>query len=336
MQFTEGSFPKLNQFVEMLRAMQLREDFDVLVGVSGFKGFGKSSFSIQVARRYVEKYFNEKFDLAKYTAYTIEDVFRLADKLERYSPLCCDEAVNFAMGEDWNKAENKRLKKVFTKIRTKHLIFFFNIPDLWWLDKKYRENMMTLWIHIVKKDVLRGHARVMLALPNLAPAIEDRWHRDWLLKAFKKVHWHFFSDIEKMMKILRKYPCYYDEFTFPKLPERIYQKHLELREKRMLDEAYEPISRRDLILYSPVFHLHNDLHSVMKKILKKIDVQASVKKAVLDVLKKKKKNLSYRDIIDTIYRNPISDEHEFIISRDLARRWNDRFVEAIQRRSHKS
>jgi len=319
MQFTEGSYPKFNAFVEMLRGMQMKEDFDCLVGVSGFKGFGKSTFSIQSSRKYVGKYFDEKFNLGKYTAYTNEDVFKKADELNTYSPLSCDEAVNFAMGEDWNKAENKRLKKLFTKIRTKHLIFFFNIPDLWWLDKKYRENMMTVWIHIVKK----GH--VMLALPNLAPAIEDRWDRNWLIKAFKKQHWNFFSDTEKMMKILRKYPCYYDEFTFPKLPERMYQEHLKLREQRMFDDTSEPISKRDMTFYSPIYYLHDELYLTIKNIFKKIDVSPSIKKKVLNVLEKNGKILSYKDIAELIYRDPINNQ--LLISREKARRWNNKIIE---------
>ena len=262
MQFTKGSYPKLNEFVDVLRGMQKKEDFDCLIGVSGFKGFGKSTFSIQCSRRYVKKYIGNKFDLSEYTAYSNEDVLKKVENLPKNSPLSCDEAVNFAMSTDWAKAESKRLKKIFTKIRTKHLIIFFNIPDLWWLDKKYRENMMTIWIHIIKKGY------VMVSLPNLAPAVEDRWHKSWLLKAFKRKHWHFFSDHEKMVRILRKYPCYYDEFTFPKLPERLYKKHMELREKRMLDDIIETVSKSDEILYKPLYYIYKNKDKVTEQLSK--------------------------------------------------------------------
>jgi hypothetical protein len=228
----EGSYRGINEFVTMLRGFQVNEDLDALVGVSGFKGFGKSTFSKQVIIRYVEKYIQKSFtpkDLEIYTAYNQEDLFRLLDELPEFAPIDADEAVNFAMGEDWMKSGNKRMKKVMAKIRNKHHIFFFNIPDLWWLDKKYRENMMTIWIHIVKK----GHA--MVALPNTAPGIDDRWDRPWLQKAFTKDPINYFTGIEDIMKRLRKYSCFYDEFAFPKLPDRIYEKHLELRNARTLE-----------------------------------------------------------------------------------------------------
>lgn len=244
MELGKGSFLGINNFVKLCRDQQIIEDFDVLVGVSGFKGFGKSTFSVQVSRRYVRKYLDRPYKLEDYTAYTIEDVFSKLDTLPEFSPISADEAVNFALGEDWMRRNMKKLKKIFARVRTKHHIFFFNIPDIWWLDKKYRENMMTMWIHIVKK----GH--VMLALPNIAPAIEDRWYRSWLQKRFTKNIVNIFTPIEYIMRKLKRYPCYFDQFSFPKMPEPMYQKHLKLREKYMLQrEVTEETFREKLILY---------------------------------------------------------------------------------------
>lgn len=241
---SEGSYAGINRFVKLLRHQQVDEDMDCLVGVSGLKGIGKSTFSGQVCRRYVPKYLKKKFIWEKYTPYTIEQVFDKLDTLPDYSPLNGDEVVNFALGEDWMRRKQKNLKKIFAKVRTKHHIFFFNILDIWWLDKKYRENMMTIWVHIVKKS----HA--MLALPNIAPGIEDRWYRGWLEKQFTKNIVTVFTPLNDTMKKLRKYPCYFDEFAFPKLPEPLYQKHLKLREKYILmRDEYEENFREKLITY---------------------------------------------------------------------------------------
>lgn len=238
----EGSYIGLRRFVDLLRTQQIQEDLDCLIGVSGFKGFGKSSFSGQVCRHYVPKYLKEKFVWEKYTPYTIDQVFEKLDTLPEYAPLNCDEAVNFAMGEDWMRRHMKDLKKIFARVRTKHHIFFFNIPDIWWLDRKYRENMMTMWIHCVKK----GH--VMFSLPNIAPGIEDRWYRKWLVKAFTHRPVNIFTPKEQIMKKLKKYPCYFDQFAFPKLPKRMYRKHLQLREKYVLMRGSEERDKRPVII----------------------------------------------------------------------------------------
>ena len=88
--------------------------------------------------------------------------------------------------------------------------------------------MMSFWIHIIKKGI------VMLALPNIAPGIEDRWYRKWLQKTFDKKIINYFTPAEDQMKILRKYPCYFDEFHVPKLDEVLYQEHLKIRAEKML------------------------------------------------------------------------------------------------------
>ena len=191
-----GSYSKFNVFIRLIYRLITVEDLDCFIGVSGFKGFGKSSFSIGSCKRYVENYLHLPFgikDVKTYTAYSNQDVQNHVRDLPDYSPLACDEAVNFAMGEDWMRSENKELKKVLSKIRTKHLLLFFNIPDLWWLDAKYRENMMTIWIHIVKKGY------VICSLPNLSPGLEDHWMRDWLKLQFKKQNnpWNYFQGFSR-------------------------------------------------------------------------------------------------------------------------------------------
>lgn len=256
-----GSYAGLNDFIDMIRGMIINDDLDALIGVSGFKGYGKSSFSKQFVKRYTERFcgikrFTPKM-LEQYTIYTVNDLDNALVNLPPYTPIDADEAVNFAMGEDWMRGKNKSAKKKMAKIRNKHHVFLFNIPDLWWLDKKYRDNMMTVWIHIVKK----GH--VMVALPNTAPGIEDRWYRKWLIKIFTSMPINYFTEREKIMKKLRRYPCYFDEFAVPKLNAKIYQKHLDLRNaKTMVDGTEEKeinarglTQRQKAMLVSPIFKI---------------------------------------------------------------------------------
>jgi len=234
-----GSFYKLNTFVDILHGMQHNLDLDVLIGLSGFKGSGKSTLSKQICRRYVNRYMPEsKLGLKDYTAYGFDDLFRMCEAeenggLPNYAPIDGDEAVNFALGEDWNSRNSKKLKKIFTKIRTKHHIFFFNIPSIWWLDTKYREGMMSMWLHIPSRG------RVMMSLPNTAPGMQDSWHRKWLEQKFAKNPLNYFSDPDIMLRTLRQYPCFVDSFKFPKLPIRIYEQHLKLRNANITAEAVD-------------------------------------------------------------------------------------------------
>jgi len=264
MQFRRGSYAGMNDLVDMIRGMQINDDLDALIGVSGFKGFGKSSFSKKFLIKYVEKYMGiKKFKpkmLEQYTAYTVNDLDRLLVNLPEYSPIDADEAVNFAMGEDWMKGVNKSTKKKMAKIRNKHHVFMFNIPDLWWLDKKYRDNMMTVWIHIVKKGY------VMVALPNTAPGVDDRWFKKYLEKVFTKNPTNYFTPLDSIMKRLRRYPCYFDEFPFTKLDAKVYEKHLELRNIRTMQDGSEEeekslrglTQKQKAMLVSPIFKIKDN------------------------------------------------------------------------------
>jgi len=268
----QGSYPGLNRFVDMLRGMQ-EKDMDVLMATTGFKGCGKTTFNIQVNRRYSQRYLKVKFDNDRFTAWDNYDVFTKIHTLPEYSPLNCDEAVRFAMGEDWMTAESKELKKLFTQIRVKHMIVEFAIPDFWWLDRKYRESLITIWVHIVK----RGYAIVFL--PDLTPGVDDVWHRDQFRKLFKRTTFNFFSaNIDKIIKLMRKHRCYYDEFKFPKLPERVYNDYLKIRNKKVFDKT-ELTTRKHLrqfrkymvkIPFWNVYHRWKELANLVKENEEKI------------------------------------------------------------------
>lgn len=248
-----GSYPKLHNLVDLMWRMNRMDDLDSTVGISGFKGCGKSTLSIHMARFIVKDHLKDNFQLEKYVAYSLDDVNRLAEELDNFSPLVMDEAVNFALGEDWMISEHKALKKTLTKIRTKHLFFFFNIPDLWWLDKKYRENLMNMWLHIVKKGI------AVFSLPNLSPGIEDRWFRKWLIDAFKTFRWNYFSEAVDLLRKMRIYPCYQDSFTFPKLNAEIYAKHLRLRDSEIFMTKGEFHKERPFLLSLAWYYFYNHL-----------------------------------------------------------------------------
>ena len=307
MEFAIGSYSKFNAFTRILRLLVTVEDLDAFTGVSGFKGFGKSSFSIGCCKRIVENYMGENYGVkavGKYTAYSNQDVQDKVRDLPDYSPLACDEAVNFALGEDWMKSENKELKKVLTKIRTKHLMLFFNIPDLFWLDTKYRENMMGIWIDIVRK----GYCT--LNFPNLSPGLEDHWMRDWLKKEFKGIHWSYFQGFDRGMKKLQSYPCYYDQFPFPKLPQDLYAEHLRLREDQIFSA---PKKERDFKqeLKLPVYNAYIN-QDLFKKIIQENDGR----------------KLTLNEILDFFYKDPVTNRT--LLARSTARKWIDQIQEQLK------
>jgi hypothetical protein len=211
------------------------EDFDVLAAVTGPKGVGKSSLAIQISRKILE-FQDKKFEPERHVAYLYEDVVNKIDELEEHEPLIIDEAVNVMMSEDWNKIESKYLKKVFAKLRVRHLIVFLCIPEFSWLDKKYREGMVNFWLFVPTRGFF------ILFAPKIFTAKEDKWELDRLEGILRGIN---YSDIVKKKELTKNLesristlPTHLTLGAFEPVPKDIYDKYLELR-KAAIDKSSE-------------------------------------------------------------------------------------------------
>ena len=242
-------YDNLNDFVEYLRAIQVKDDNDLFIGITGKKGAGKSSLSINIAKIYVKKYFGEKhFNLNKYLAYNNNDLLEKMYTLPKYSPLIGDEAVRFAWSRDWNKSENKELARLSAQIRTKKFIFFMNIPKLSWIDSVYREGMLDIWIWIHSTFSEKGkECHALMFEPDDNQGEGDSWHLNLLRKysKSKKSRIGRFTDIGRLYRIVSKHPCYVDMFKFPKVEQELYDRYLAIRDEKAFEKADQYVNQKD-------------------------------------------------------------------------------------------
>lgn len=308
---------KIRKYSYLTRWFQ-EKDLDVLNIASSFKGFGKSSYTINQAlmqtlefgltctkcdyewittkhvlketaftaikkdnaklnkhikdiiekcpkcksKESVER--TKKFNFKKYLAYDNEEIMEMVYKdLPPYSPIIADEAVNFMMGEDWNTKESKKLKKLFAVMRTKHLVVFANIPRFGWLDSKYREDMATFWLRIIKRGL------AVMSIPDLGET-NDAWH----LKYFQDLlgNYNFFTPAgiikDKVNKLKYKHPSVIDVIELPKVPDVIYEEYLKIRNEKAFSrrqEDNENINQKDYAKWL-VYNLINNYDDFMKDI----------------------------------------------------------------------
>jgi len=150
----------------------------------------------------------------------------------------CDEAVNFASGMEHQKTESKELKKLFTVIRPKRFWIFFNIPEVSWIDSKYREAMSSFWLRMIERGV------GVLFEKDKGEA-QEKYHMKELQKIMGAVK--YFTPMEKIRRSIMKHPCYFDTFKFPEIDPIVYDNYEMVRNAVNLQRQVEEmeISNRD-------------------------------------------------------------------------------------------
>lgn len=198
-------------------------NYDSFILFTGQKGTGKSSAAIMFAKFWCYL-LDIRFKPNQHIVYSNTQVINAADTFKMFHPVVCDEAIDFAAGENWNKSENKILKQKIGKIRTKHLLFILCWP---WkinkIDKVYLDSYVNYWIDLYE----RGKGAIFLKDMN---PVSDPWN----LKYFSKIgSFNEFTPTERIKRIYRAHPNFWDLISIPKPSEQFYRKYAEVRERNV-------------------------------------------------------------------------------------------------------
>lgn len=212
-------------------------NFDTLILLTADKGTGKSSTAIQMARSWC-KLIGIKFKPERHIAYNNADMIRCIKTLNKFEPLIADEAIRFATSEDWNKSENKELKKQLGQVRTKHLFYILCFPlKVSKLEKNYLNSYVDYWIDLFD----RGKGALFIKDKNPSNDV-------WNIKQFEKLgNWNEFTPIKTIEKNLSKHPNFWEIIEVPRLHKSVYDRYLKVRERNVYDDdnAFNAMTQED-------------------------------------------------------------------------------------------
>lgn len=260
------------KFVNFLLT-KMHTNQDTMLLLTALKGGGKSSLAIQLARQWCSLH-GWQFDPEKYIAYTNADLSKKIDTLPPFSPLIADESVRFITSEDWNKKENKALKKKLAQIREKHFFFILCFPlKIKKVEKTYLESFVNYWIEIYA----RGSAAIFVRDSN--PVFDS-----WRLDAFKNIgSYSEFTPEHKIKEKLRDHPCFWKFMTFPKVSEKLYERYKLIREANVYrddSDVLKTITKEEvyqsLLLLALQDVITNDAAITSKRILMHIKNQYDI------------------------------------------------------------
>lgn len=290
----EDSSARLSQFKQFVKFLFARNlgNYDTMLLLTGGKGSSKSSVAMMIAKAWCE-ILGIKFDPKKYIAYNNMDLLRKCQELPAWSPLIADEAVRFASSEDWNKAQNKELKKHIAQIRTRHFLFILCFPlKPYKLDKTYLNSNVNYWCDLV------GRGKGILYAPDLNPAQDP-----WRIKAFEDLgNYNEFTPLSQIEKILRKHPNFWTTIRFPKPSKKLYDQYLNVRERNVYDnkEVMDAVSKEEiykslLVLVLRDIMTHDSTISINRVILQiKNEYNINISKQMVEEAIEDSKNLVIR------------------------------------------
>lgn len=248
------NYKTFKDFAKLLFYRQL-SNYDSMVLITGLKGVGKSNASIMLAQYYTDfmnHFLNThpatkdkphkriQFQLKRNIGYTREDTYNNIAEFNKFEACIADESLNFISSEDWNKAENKALKKRLGMVRTKHLLFIMNFPNkIKKVDKVYLESYVDYWIHIYAK----GQGAIFVRDHNPA-------HDSWRLNSFIDIgKLDEFTSPRAVIKAFSKHPNFWKAVRIPKLSRVKYDYYVKnIREKGVWkdEDSLDGLAEQDL------------------------------------------------------------------------------------------
>jgi len=234
---TQRGFQIFRDFVKHLMYRNLA-NFDSMILITAEKGVGKSSAAIMLAREWC-KMIGIRFNPKRHIAYNNSEVMAKIELLRKFEPLICDEAIRFASAADWNRRENKELKKRLAQVRTKHLFYILCFPlKIYKLEKTYLESYVNYWVDLF------GRGRGAIYVKDRNPV-----HDSWRMKEFLKIgSYTEFTILSKVREKLKKHPNFWQIIKFPKPPNWLYERYLKIREKNIYDDenVMQNVTKEDI------------------------------------------------------------------------------------------
>lgn len=173
---------------------RIKADYDVFVVVTGPVGAGKTTTALEAAM-----HLDNTFD-ASHIVYSPEELIDAVDRSQAGQVIVYDEAVLGVLATDTFKEEQKALIKTFATMRSKRLVLFLCIPQIFLLAKGVREERMTHWIAVVDRGIAWVHTKNTRVRYKMDPTLGvsvDRVHGPYTWKDISSTPlWKAYTDLK--------------------------------------------------------------------------------------------------------------------------------------------
>lgn len=229
-----------------------------------------------------------------FIAYDNSDVMDKVFGLPKMSPIIFDEAFQMAAGMNHNKSESKDLKQVFNVMRPKRFLMFFCIPEMTWVDSKYREGFSSFWLRMIERGV-------GVLFEKDKSDVPDHYHLKEVAKATGTIK--YFTPMDKIKKNLQKIPTFFAMLDIPDLPESVYNDYEMVRNAVNLQRQVEEreLSNKDMAKIA-AWNIMNEWDRIK-----------------VAVNKTKENRITYDVMLREVFTNPV--DRKSMVSEPTLRNW---------------
>lgn len=208
---------------------RLKQDWDLVIAITGEQGVGKSTIAIILAQL-----IDKKFDFERNMSFipSADEIAKKFNELPQYSAYVIDEAIRSLYKLEWYNVVQQAIVKMYQTERYQNKATIIVIPRFRDLTENFRNQRVNIWINIMKRGSAVAYRR------DKDKDIKDPWHFDENIKKkearFKNKNLNQIRFKEKVYfeTKLKNYllSFNYDDLS-PELKERYTQFKLQSREE---------------------------------------------------------------------------------------------------------
>jgi len=204
---------------------RLNKEYDVVIGITGYPGTGKSTLAIILSALTDPKYSLSKNICFIPTSSQIENTYK---SLPQKSVLHIDEASRGLHKHKWQDRIQQKLNELYDTERENHFLCTLLImPRFQNFSENFRNFRINIWINIIERGIAIAYKK------DEDKDCKDPWHIDENYKNKLKKYWKKKKIYERtpyeIVQVESKTSNYWFYFTFPDLPKNIRDEYRNLK-----------------------------------------------------------------------------------------------------------